>query len=543
MEKTVEVLECLEDIDALYAKIRRDGNFLENIDKISFVDTPLHSAARTGNTDFVIEITRLKPSFARKLNHEGYSPMHLALQNGKAQTVLQLLDIDPELVRVKGREGITPLHYASEKGDVYLLAEFLSVSPKSLEDVTNHGDTALHIALKYGKIEAFEVLTRRPPWLGSEEAQYCNKRILNWKDRDGNTLLHIATSKNQLQVVRHLLNCKVDVNARNFNGFTPLDFLFGETRSRNELIVDLLQSSGALKATSQPIIDTHKNLSSTEQRLNHVAQKGDVDALYELISEDVYVLERIDQVPFIDTPLHIAASVGHIQFALEMMRLKPSFARKQNPCGFSPLHLALQYEQTQMVLRFLDVDRHLVRVQGREGKTSLHYVAQKGIVDFLSEFLSACPESIKDVTIRKENAFHIAAKHNKLQVLEILFGWLQYVGKHEILKWTDDKGNTLLHIAISNSNIQMVRLIVNGLGNLIGRSYSVEINAQNSAGLTALDILLEDQTQRQLPEFEGLKKILLNAAARQGSSLPTVNIADCLKKKVPCHLPSCAWPF
>lgn len=107
------------------------------------------------------------------------------------------------------------------------------------------------------------------------------------------------------------------------------------------------------------------------------AQVGNVDALYELISEDVYLLGRIDQVPSIDTPLHIAASADHVQFAPEIMRLKPSFARKQNQYGSSPLHLGLQYEQTQMVLRFLDVRRNLVRIQGREGKMSLHYVAER----------------------------------------------------------------------------------------------------------------------------------------------------------------------
>ena len=114
----------------------------------------------------------------------------------------------------------------------------------------------------------------------------------------------------------------------------------------------------------------------TDQRLNEAAQAGNVDALYELIWEDAYLLDQIDRVPFVDTPLHIAASMGHVNFALEIMRLKPSFARKQNQYGFSPLHLALQNSHTQMVLRLIDVDRNLVRVQGREGVTPLHYVAE-----------------------------------------------------------------------------------------------------------------------------------------------------------------------
>ena len=197
MESAAQV----RDIDALYELIRHDRYFLDNFDEKPFVDTPLHAAARDGNVEWSMEIIRLKPSFARKLNQDGFSPVHLALQNDQTQLVLQLIDIDPDLVRVQGREGITPLHFVSEKGDIHLLREFLSACPKSLEDVTNKGETALHIALKNDKVEAFDqaLTTVRPPWLGPEEAQQYNQRILNLKDRDGNTLLHIATSKSQVQ--------------------------------------------------------------------------------------------------------------------------------------------------------------------------------------------------------------------------------------------------------------------------------------------------------------------------------------------------------
>ena len=193
-----------------------------------------------------------------------------------------------------------------------------------------------------------------------------------------------------------------------------------------------------------------------EQRLETTAKAGDIDCLYLLLKEDAYLLERIDQVPYINTPLHVAASTDNVYFALEIMRLKPSFARKLNPDGYSPIHLALQHGQTQMVLRLLDFDRDLVRVQGREGKTPLHFAAEYDMIDLLAEFLSVCPESIQDWTIRKETALHIAVKHNKLEVLQVLVGWLQLVEKdNQILNWTDDEGNSVLHIASSRSQFEV----------------------------------------------------------------------------------------
>ncbi|KAL9438110.1 hypothetical protein AB3S75_023888 [Citrus x aurantiifolia] len=519
----MEAAAQLRDTNALYSLVRQDPYILDKFDRIPFIETPLHDAARSGNVELATEIIRLKPSFAKKPNQDGFSPMHLALQNGQTQTVLQLIDTDPELVRVKGREGITPLHHASEDGDLYLLEKFLSVCPKSLEDVTNKGDTALHIALKNDKVEAFQVLTRCPPSvIGLKEADQCyNKRILNSKNRDGSTLLHIATSKNQVQIVRCLLNCKVEINSLNSDGLTPLDItLLDQTQSRNQEIEDMLRSAGALEATSLPIRANSTNLLRTDQRLNEAAQAGNVDALYELIWEDAYLLDQIDQVPFVVTPLHTAASMGHINFALEIMRLKPSFARKQNQYGFCPLHLALQKTHTQMVLRLIDVDRNLVRVQGREGVTPLHYVAEKGNVDLLCKFLAACPESILQVTIRKETALHVAAKNDKLEVLEVILGWLRFVNKDDILNWKDDEGNTLLHISISRSHIQIVRLIVNRARD--------QINARNSKDKTAMDMVkFHLQTK---PEFQELKSMVRNAGGREGSSLATVEIADYLKR-------------
>jgi hypothetical protein len=48
-----------------------------------------------------------------------------------------------------------------------------------------------------------------------------------------------------------------------------------------------------------------------DQSLRDAAQQGRIDALYELIQGDPNVLDRIDDIPFVKTPLHIVASAGH----------------------------------------------------------------------------------------------------------------------------------------------------------------------------------------------------------------------------------------
>ncbi|XP_052876301.1 ankyrin repeat-containing protein BDA1-like [Gossypium arboreum] len=184
------------------------------------------------------------------------------------------------------------------------------------------------------------------------------------------------------------------------------------------------------------------------------AQTGDINLLYELILNDPYVFQRIDDVPFFNTQLHVAASAGHIEFMVEMVKLKPTFARKLNQAGFSTMHLALQNDRTQAVVRLLRFDEGLVRVKGTEDLTPLHHVVQTGNVDPLIKLLAVCPEAIEDVTVRDETVFHLAVKNDMFEAFQVLVGWLPRSchesadrWEEELLSWVDIGGNTVLHIA------------------------------------------------------------------------------------------------
>ncbi|KAM3322162.1 hypothetical protein P3S67_003313 [Capsicum chacoense] len=242
------------------------------------------------------------------------------------------------------------------------------------------------------------------------------------------------------------------------------------------------------------------------QRLVDVCEVGDIDRFYSLNPD----LERIDQIPFVDTPLHVTASAGKPQLSIEILSLKPSFGRKLNSDGLSPLHLDLRKEHVEIAKRLIKHGPQLIRV-------SLHYVAETENVYLLGEFLYSCPASIKDLTLRGETALHVAVKSSKLNSVIVLLGWIQRTNNREILKLKDEKGNTVLHTAVSTNQLQIVKLLIKSMKN---------INEKNSKGSTALDIAMRLTPAEQRRD---MKRVLLSSGVSTASSLENdIVLADFL---------------
>lgn len=244
-------------------------------------------------------------------------------------------------------------------------------------------------------------------------------------------------------------------------------------------------------------------------KLKVAAEDGRIDLLYEVIEVDPSILENIDSIQFVETPLHIAAFKGHLRFAIEIMNLKPSFALKLNPQGFSPIHLAMQKNKKHMVYHFVSINKDLVRVRGREGITPLHFASQIGEVKMLAYFLRLCPESIEYLTVRRETALHIAVKNEQYEALQVLVSWLKKNTQrgaqnleNKILNRRDKAHNTILHISALSSDPQALLLLV---------STGIDLKAKNNENKTALDIA-------STPE---IKSILLSVGAK-----PSLEVTD-----------------
>ncbi|XP_040931847.1 ankyrin repeat-containing protein BDA1-like [Gossypium hirsutum] len=104
-----------------------------------------------------------------------------------------------DICLLKGKDGKVPLHCAALKGRVDVVKELVWACPESLKQVTACGETPLHLAAKSNQIEAARVLIEEIRRLQMME-------ILNWKDTEGNTVLHQATFNRQHEWV-HTEGC------------------------------------------------------------------------------------------------------------------------------------------------------------------------------------------------------------------------------------------------------------------------------------------------------------------------------------------------
>ncbi|KAL1203645.1 Ankyrin repeat-containing protein BDA1 [Cardamine amara subsp. amara] len=236
-----------------------------------------------------------------------------------------------------------------------------------------------------------------------------------------------------------------------------------------------------------------------DPRLQQAAESGNIDELYVLIDENPYILDNFDVVPFVNTPLHVAAAFGKKQFAMEMLNLKPSFARKLNTSGYSPLHLAVEHDRRGFVVKMLWLDHSFARVKGRNGITPFLSLVLRGKADLVAECLLTSPECIEDVNVNCQNSLHLAVMNDRFEVLQVLTGWIQRMSQRNadsiesrVLNKRDFDGNTALHLAAYKNDHQAVKLLL--------ECRSVQRNKVNCAGSTFLDIL---RNQRQSAVSQG----------------------------------------
>ena len=111
--------------------------------------TPLHIAARDGNTPVVQALLAAPEILVNTQNILGWTPLHLAAMEGHTAVVQLLLAAPGILVNTQDNAGWTPLHWASECGRLAVVQALLDTDGIDAAIENNEHQTARQLFENY----------------------------------------------------------------------------------------------------------------------------------------------------------------------------------------------------------------------------------------------------------------------------------------------------------------------------------------------------------------------------------------------------------
>ncbi|KAK2651102.1 hypothetical protein Ddye_018591 [Dipteronia dyeriana] len=214
--------------------------------------SPLHLAVESNNIDIIDYLLSALPQDAGLLDRlqrmkrtnlvhvaiekktirddEENTLLHCAASIGYLEGVNYLLEINHNWAFERNKKGLYPLHLACENGHAKIMKKLLKKWPDATEFLCNRGRSILHVAAMCGKEETVSCILKEKV-LGE---------LVNMKDKDGNTPLHLAAlSCNPLVVATLLYHKRSKFDLVNNHGLTAYDFFLEEFQKVQDHGIDV----------------------------------------------------------------------------------------------------------------------------------------------------------------------------------------------------------------------------------------------------------------------------------------------------------------
>ncbi|XP_039165196.1 ankyrin repeat-containing protein BDA1-like [Eucalyptus grandis] len=235
--------------------------------------------------------------------------------------------------------------------------------------------------------------------------------------------------------------------------------------------------------------------------LHVAAVKGDVPYLLELLAKDKLLLNKNMTENQAETPLHIAAMLGHLDFVEEVLARKAELAKYQDSQGSTPLHLAAAKGFLNIVVSLLRVNPDMCNVCDIYKRNPLHVAAMKGHVDVLEYLIQKRPNAAHSSIEHGQTILHLCVMHNRLEALKFSIDILP----SDLINSRDQRGNTILHLAATYGEAKTMLFLTNK---------GVKSNIKNSRGFTALDLLAQGKSEERKRKWQNnMHKTLMVVAA------------------------------
>ncbi|TXG55650.1 hypothetical protein EZV62_020906 [Acer yangbiense] len=358
------VQRALADCDRV-AEFRQGLCFVKD----SEVRTPLHCAAIKGRVEVITHLMYCCPGSVMEVTDKGETLLHLVVNNGQKEAMMtKMLAIET----VNGDETNKQAVVDIDKNQNQMSKMLSSMTENGHDDETKK--QAVPSSSGSGGYESswkdrLETLHSAIIVVCSVLATCCFEAIISppggvWQTRPSNDVIHKENIKNISAFQRGKRNVPAcDCG----NSDAANSYRFGNGLIHNYYRVD--KQCRCVRRGDLGHLDRHMDtielgdqliLDIMDTRLHVAACNGDVGALQELLQEDPLVLSKAIMSTSSDSPLHLAALLGHTNFAKLVMSRNPELSRDLNQQRYTPIHLASLKGHLQIVTELLNFDKGLL---------------------------------------------------------------------------------------------------------------------------------------------------------------------------------------
>lgn len=432
----------------------------------------LHIASANGHTQ-ICEILLKKGWNINETDKNGQTPLHFAARHQRTQVVSFLISRQAE-VNQKDKEGKTAFAYAykagfasitqlllpliksthmdelliiaASQGDVNFMQDLLNGEANAVKLIKHTknelGQNLIHIATQHGQSKVIDLLADR---LKSKPHRLYE--MINHKDRQRMTALHIACKNNNLKLAKILIQHRAKLEVRDAQGHTPL-LLAGQYGDWN--LVHYLANKGAnLKAVNTFGLNIlhqvcwNKREDWVEELIGgmaHLSQQG-LATFYKRDNRRCY-------------PLHLATSSGHVRTVQSLLPyLSEQDVNRKERNGKTALHLAAEAGLGELISLLIDskVDVH---AKTYSEKTALHFACEKNHLDSVKTLIKHGADIDGRENEEGDTPLLLASRYGNWNLVDFL------VSKGADYLKTNYSGNNWLHQACLNEQSDDV---INGL--------------------------------------------------------------------------------
>ncbi|XP_013406001.1 transient receptor potential cation channel subfamily A member 1 homolog isoform X2 [Lingula anatina] len=452
--------------------------------------TPLHFAAMRGNDLVSRELLSVRGIDIEATDKQQMTALHLAATHSCVEVSQILIEAGANL-RCIDDELSTPLHLAAEEGNIKIVRMLFEAGQKKdgwvtlsqmVTDQNVEKSTALHLAVNNSHYEVAKLILEKggdanatannfstPLHLASVGGDVrvvqllldSNARV-DALNHNQETPLHKAAENDHSEVVELLLKSNADIEKRDKDNFTPL--LLAACWGNPEVVKVLLRYNADPSAVDK----------NDKTAIFWAAEDNHVSCLQVLLGNPK-VSKLIDEADrYGNTPLHIAAQLGHINCVKLLMEYNAMMDDK-NEDEQTPLHLAAMHGRTLVVRELVNRQKTIVNDEDEESNTALHLAALAGHQKVMDVLLDLGAD-VEARNAKGWTALDCAAYMGKVKAAKTL------LEADSPIDPLDRNKVTPLHLAAKGGHTELVELLIKMGANVAQRDHD---------GLNCLDMAID----------------------------------------------------